>query len=278
MNKTYKATGINLKGIPFKEQDRLLTILTSEYGIIRAIAPGARKYKSSLRGRSELFVVNELLLVKGRSIDKIIQAETQEHYSQISTSLGKLTASQYLAEIVLNLALSQLPEGELFNLLNEHLNRIEKLSKSSNLLPYLSQAVFHLLAIAGIAPQVHHCCLSQKSLIPNFNDACWRVGFSFNNGGFINLDLSQLKSNKIVIQDSIYAIHSKLNAVELTLFQQLSQKTLPDYSKILPQQFNFLDLDKAWIIVERTLKDYVEFQLGRNLRSAAMIHDVLVPV
>ncbi len=278
MDKTYKATGINLKGIPFNDDDRLLTILTPEYGIIRAIAPGAKKYQSSLRGRSEPLVVNELLLVKGRNIDKIIQAETQQSYPKISQSLAKLTISQYLVEIVLNLALSDVAQGEIYNLLKEHLSRINTLSENVNLLPYLAQAIFHLLAVAGIAPQVHYCCLSQKALIPNFNDAYWKVGFSLNNGGFINLGLPQLNSDHEKNRNKINQIHSKLNAVELTLFQHLSQKTLPDYSKILPKSLNNLSLDPAWIRVERTLKDYVEFQIGRNLRSAKIIHDVLIQV
>ncbi|MEB3209801.1 MAG: recombination protein O N-terminal domain-containing protein, partial [Leptolyngbyaceae bacterium] len=74
MGGTYKATGINLKSVPMGESDRLLTILTREYGLIRAIAPGARKPKSSLRGRSNLFVINDLLIARGRSLDKMIQA------------------------------------------------------------------------------------------------------------------------------------------------------------------------------------------------------------
>jgi DNA repair protein RecO (recombination protein O) len=278
MEKTYKATGINLKGIPFNDDDRLLTILTPEYGLIRAIAPGAKKYQSSLRGRSEPFVVNELLLVKGKNIDKIIQAETQKSYYKISQSLAKLTVSQYLAEIVLHLALSEVSQGEIYNLLNEHLRRINTLSENVNSLPYLAQAIFHLLVIAGIAPQVNYCCLSQKALIPNFNDANWKVGFSLNNGGFINLCLPQLNSDNEKNRNKINQIHSKLNAVELTLFQHLSQKTLPDYSKILPKSLNNLSLDHAWISVERTLKDYIEFHLGRNLRSAKIIHDVLIQV
>ena len=69
MSRTYKATGINLKAIPMGENDRLMTILTKEYGLLRAIAPGARKHKSRLGGRSALFVVNELMLSKGKSLD-----------------------------------------------------------------------------------------------------------------------------------------------------------------------------------------------------------------
>ena len=69
MSRTYKVTGINLKGMPLGEADRLLTILTQELGLIRVVAPGARKQNSKLGGRSGLFVVNELLIAKGRSLD-----------------------------------------------------------------------------------------------------------------------------------------------------------------------------------------------------------------
>ena len=106
MSRTYKATGINLKSMPLGETDRLVTILTRELGLIRVVAPGARKQNSKLGGRMGLFVVNELLVSKGRSLDKITQAETLESYPGLSKNLSKLAASQYLAEVVLCYALS----------------------------------------------------------------------------------------------------------------------------------------------------------------------------
>ncbi|MEO1430334.1 MAG: recombination protein O N-terminal domain-containing protein, partial [Cyanobacteria bacterium J06633_8] len=36
MSRTYKATGINLKAQAFGESDRIVTILTREFGLIRA--------------------------------------------------------------------------------------------------------------------------------------------------------------------------------------------------------------------------------------------------
>ncbi len=98
MSRTYKATGINLKSIPIGESDRLLTIFTKEFGIIRAVAMGVRKGRSQIGGRSELFVVNQLLIAKGKSLDKITQAETLQSYSGLGRNLGKLASSQYLAE------------------------------------------------------------------------------------------------------------------------------------------------------------------------------------
>jgi DNA repair protein RecO (recombination protein O) len=189
MSRVYKATGINLKSMPLGESDRLVTILTQEFGLIRAVAPGARKHNSKLGGRSGLFVVNELLIASGRSLDKITQAETIESYPALSQDLGKLAASQYLAEMVMCQALSEQPQTELFCLLGEHLKRLEQLPKSSGFLTlaHLSQAVFHLLAIAGLTPQLQACCLTGQAIAPDFTSADWQVGFSNLAGGIVNL-------------------------------------------------------------------------------------------
>jgi DNA repair protein RecO (recombination protein O) len=183
---TYKATGINLKGMPMGESDRLLTILTKEFGLIRVIAPGARKHQSGLRGRSGLFVVNDLLIAKGKTLDKIVQAESLNSYPGLSQDLRKLTVSQYLAELVLCQALSEQPQEELFHLLSDHLSLLEKLPAAATL-PNLVHATFHFLALAGVAPQVHACCLTQEPLSPNFVDPGWQVGFSAAAGGTVNL-------------------------------------------------------------------------------------------
>ena len=186
MSRTYKAIGINLKAAPMGETDRLLTILTQEQGLIRAIAPGARKHNSRLGGRSGLFVVNELLIAKGKSLDKVTQAETRRSFPKLSGDLAKLTASQYLAELVLCQALSDQPQAELFSLLIEHLERLERASKPSTL-ACLAQATFHLLALAGVAPQVHLCCLTRQPLVPDLSNPEWRIGFSLVAGGTVQL-------------------------------------------------------------------------------------------
>ena len=195
MSRTYKAIGINLKALPMGESDRLLTILTQEQGLIRAIAPGARKHNSRLSGRSGLFVINDLLIAKGKSLDKVTQAETRQSFPKLSSDLAKLTASQYLAELVLCQALSDQPQIDLFNLLVEHLERLERASKSSTL-ACLAHATFHLLALAGVAPQVHQCCLSRSPLAPDLSDPNWRVGFSLAAGGTVHLaELTRLNTS-----------------------------------------------------------------------------------
>ncbi len=286
MSRTYKATGINLKSMPLGEADRLVTVLTREHGLIRAVAPGARKHNSSLSGRSSLFVVNELLIAQGKSLDKITQAETIETYPRLSRDLGKLAASQYMAEIVIYQALSEQPQEELFCLLNEHLSRLEQLPNNSEflVLANLSHAVFHLLALAGIAPQVQNCCLTQQTITPDFANPGWQVGFSIPAGGTVSLSAPEkskaenravamqnaiTSSNQVAEATSYYQVHprslpqitTRFNATELTLLQQLAA------AEISPVEQS----DRSWLAIEQILRQYVQYHIDRPIRSAALI-------
>lgn len=298
MSKTYKATGINLKTQVLGESDKIVTILTREFGLIRAVAPGARKHNSSLGGRSGMFVVNELLIAKGRSLDKITQAQTVKTYPGLAQDLGKLAASQYLAEIVLCQALSEHPQEELYELLNEHLRRLEALPKNEqpSILACLAHAVFHLLALAGLTPQVQTCCLTQRHLTPDLTNPHWQVGFSVSFGGIVCLEAwenlrkeasrnaqaqgSREQGKKIMTQSpspnlqsptayqivvhrqEIPVISARLNSLELAMLQQLSQ---PEIMQISTTK------DESWLYVEQILRQYAQYHLGRPIRSATLI-------
>ena len=240
------------------ERDRLLTILTPEYGLIRAVAGGARKYQSRLRGRSELFVLNQLLLVKGRSsLYRLTQAETQHTYSQLSQNLGKLAISQYLTEIVLSFALSEQPQTDLFTLFCEHLHRIENAHvppdniSPQTLLPLLNQGIFHLLSLAGLAPQLHHCCLTQQPLVINDDDPEWRIGFSYQAGGLV---LSPQETNHTPF------INHVLKVGELKLLQQLSQSQVGVTEEVAYLQ-----------TIEKLLRNYTEYHFHCSIRAASLV-------
>lgn len=283
MSRTYKATGINLKSMPLGEADRLVTILTRELGLVRAVAPGSRKQNSSLSGRSGLFVVNELLIAKGRSLDKITQAETLESYPGLSQDLGKLAASQYLAEMVLCQALSEQPQEELFCLLNEHLGRLERLpsTEPTLVLAHLTHAIFHLLALAGITPQVQVCCLTQLPLTPEFTDPNWRVGFSVPAGGTVSLPALESLQKGIVAEPTgtgyqtvvhrqeTPVLSTRLNATELALLQQLAGAELNKIDAFKPSQP--VVPDTSWRFVEQILRQYAQYHFGQPIRSAALI-------
>lgn len=298
MSGTYKAIGINLKSTPLGESDRLLTVLTDDYGLIRVVAPGSRKHRSSLGGRSSLFVVNQLLLAKGRTIDKITQAESIESFPGLSQDLSKLTAAQYLAELALYQALSDQPQTELLCLLREHLSRIERLP-TPTILASLTHATFHLLALAGLTPQLHACCISQKPISPELTDKNWQIGFSAAAGGVIHLDqLDRLprlpqkpasQSPRVAAQTGEYTVEqerlpkspallSRLNATDLHLLQQLTQPDLIQNLIDTRADLLYPQYRQHWLTIERTLRHYAQYHFDRPIRSAALIDICFTPV
>ncbi|WP_159788161.1 DNA repair protein RecO [Sodalinema gerasimenkoae] len=286
----YRVTGINLKSMPLGESDRLLTILTPERGLLRVVASGSRKANSKFGGRTGLLVLNDLMIKPGKSLDRIHHAETLASYPGLSRHFGLLTASQYLAEIALNQALEDTPQNDLFNLLTEHLERLERLPTNAPLaevLAHLCQGIFHLLALGGIAPQVHHCCLSQQPLIANPSQLNPNIGFSIRSGGVVALaQLQQFQhqqrpsaeNQSAQSNDTDYeAVANQaaftptpnryLNGHQLSLLQQLSQPHLSPVRDSLDTAW-----DAAWIVIEQILRDYTQHHLGRAIRSATLIN------
>ncbi|MBV6622124.1 MAG: DNA repair protein RecO [Rivularia sp. (in: Bacteria)] len=302
MSRTYKATGINLKATAFGESDRIVTILTREFGLIRATAPGARKHLSSLGGRSGMFVVNQLLIAKGRSIDKITQAQTIKTYPGLGGDLGKLAASQYLAEIVLAQALSEQPQDELFELFNEHLSRLEKLSKNRNVLAYLVHGIFQLLALAGLKPQVEACCLTENPVTPDFDNPKALTAFSINAGGVVSMSAwenlrTKIEKTKRIAQNNrvevasiakesgaVYSSTPKENTSSQLYETVIHQEELPALLRrlsaselsLLQQlpQWSIIEetaVDEDWLFIERLLRQYAQYHFGRSIRSAPLI-------
>lgn len=252
MAKTYRATGINLKGMPLGEQDKLLTILTKEKGLIRVVAPGARKYGSKLGGRAELFVVNDLLISQGKNLDRISQAEIQESFLGLGQNLGKLVCAQYLAELTLKQALTDQPQADLFYILTNGLQQIQSQSSVKEILPIFVQHIYRLLTIAGFAPQVRRCCISQVQFIPPKSGR--HIRFSVAGGG--------------IVADGYQApISHYLNWQELQVLQALTAVELTPEVLLLSSE--------SWLVLERVLRAYAQYHLETELQSAHLIDSCL---
>ena len=322
----YKVTGINLKSIPLGEADLLLTVLTPERGLIRVAASGARKPKSKIGGRSRLFVVNQLLIRPGRNLDRIGQAELVVSYPGLSRDLGRLAAAQYWAELVLSQALSEQPQSELFDVLLAHLQRLDQLAiaatpeeRTVGVLSLLCHGVFHLLRVAGVAPQVWSCGLTRQPVVPPVGSLDerlkWRVGFSAAIGGIVGLGALKEASPAMLAGHGLPvpeldrdAAHPdgewvgardgqalsprtratfsprRLTARELVLLQSLTPSDGADGSASSVESFvdwmppAIAPQDHlAWVQIERSLRHYAQYHLGKAIRSATLIDSYAQP-
>lgn len=259
-----------------------------------------------------MFVVNELLIANGRSLDKITQAQTVRSYPGLAKDLGKLAASQYLAEIVLCQALSEQPQEELYELLNEHLSRLEALPSTDafGVLAHLSHGVFHLLALAGLTPQVQVCCITGRTLTPDFTDSNWQIGFSVPAGGIVSLaaweslkiegtrghggdrgdggdggdegvnnDYSSSSSSSTPRSSSSPCYQTVVHQQEIPVIDRRLNATELTILQQLSQPEIMQDAanDRSWLSVEKILRSYTQYHFGRPIRSAALIDSYFAP-
>ena len=294
MGQTYTATGINLKSFPLGEADKVLTILTREHGLIRVVAKGARKAKAQLGGRSELFVVNELLLSRGRSLDRLTQAESLESFPRLSRDLSKLTVSQYWAEVVLYQTPGHDPDAPLFDLFCQRLAHLVEAEPGLPVLIHLVYGVMQFLSLAGVAPQVDCCCMTGEPVVPE-QLGQRRVRFSPAVGGILLTAAEELtageyntgySSARTFSADSgqdgsrpkriLPSTPITLSAAEVSLMQQLVLDDDLMTPPLLAQSAVSEDLTH-WLRIEKALRAYVQYQTERPIRSAALLESCFMP-
>lgn len=96
---TYSLTAINIGGFSLGESDKVVAMFSTERGLVRAVAKGAKKPGTKMAGKSEALCVNNLLIAKGRSLDIITQAESIDTFRKLRTDLVRLTYGLYYAEL-----------------------------------------------------------------------------------------------------------------------------------------------------------------------------------
>ncbi len=110
-------TAIVLSRTDFGEADRIVTLLTPDYGKLRLMARGVRKIKSKLAGGIELFSVSDIMFVQGKGeIGTMISARLKTHYGNIIRDIERVQLGYELIK-VLHKATEDEPEVDYFNLL-----------------------------------------------------------------------------------------------------------------------------------------------------------------
>lgn len=103
----------------YGEADRILTVLSPEYGKLRLLAKGVRRVKSKLAGGIELFSISTITFVKGRGeIGTLVSTRLSKHYSHIVEDLQRTMLGYELIK-QLNKAIEDEPEPEYFELLHQ---------------------------------------------------------------------------------------------------------------------------------------------------------------
>ena len=96
---TYRDEAVVLRTHKLGEADRIVTMLSRQHGKIRAVAKGVRRTASRFGARLEPFMVADLQLYRGRSLDIVQQAESIGSYgADIVDDYPRFTAATAMVE------------------------------------------------------------------------------------------------------------------------------------------------------------------------------------
>lgn len=150
------AKGIVLKQTDYGEANRMLTIFTDEYGIIKAAAHGAKRTKSRQSASTQFLTYAEFSFYAGNSdVWSISSAQTIDSFFPIHEDISKLSIATYFSELTFACLDLQNPDTEILRLL---LNTLYAMAYK-NVSPAIAKPVFELrcIALAGFEPVVDYC-------------------------------------------------------------------------------------------------------------------------
>ena len=199
----YAARALVLRTRPLGEKDRIVVLFSPERGRIDAVAKGARGPKSKLAALAQPFVVARFLLVTGRSLHIVSQAEIETTHNGLSRSIFA-TAWAYFVLEVANTIPEGLPDERGFEIAIVALNALENAPNDAAREAAGIWFEIQWLSHQGFAPTVGFCVeCAQKISAPTDESRIWfgpNLGgtlcdeCSHRDGGALRVSLASLRA------------------------------------------------------------------------------------
>ena len=171
MKKSYTTNAINLKSYPLNDNDSVVVMFSKDKGLISAVAKGAKKPKSKLGARIQMFIANTLLLLEGKNLDTITEATSVNTFSKIRYDIDKLTYSMYISELVSTFCSKQYNQDEnydeIYNLIFKTYNAIANSSTKEQILLSSLKFQIKLMNILGWGLDFNYCANCRDEIADN---------------------------------------------------------------------------------------------------------------
>lgn len=152
---TYRDEAVVLRTQKLGEADRIVTLLSRRHGKVRAVAKGVRRTSSRFGSRLEPFMVADLQLYIGRSLDIVQQAESLGSYgASIAGDYDRYTAASAMVEAADRLNEAEATPQQYLLLVGglRALSRGEHVARG-----ILDSYLLRAMSLSGWAPALHDC-------------------------------------------------------------------------------------------------------------------------
>ncbi len=148
-------SAIVLRGVNYRDNDRMLTLLTPNLGRMDVLSRGCRRPKSPFMSASEVFCTGEYVLLTQHDKNILTSCTLHDSFYPLRLDYGLLACSAYL--LSLSEAAAQPGEecGPLFWLLLRALHRLAYGNEDRRGL--VSGFLLHYASVLGYKPRLYHC-------------------------------------------------------------------------------------------------------------------------
>ncbi len=148
------------KGLVIKEQtigesDRLVTLLTADFGILRAFVHRAKQIKSRMNSATTLFAYSDFSLYMRKETFIVDDASPIEVFFSLRKDIDRLALAQYLLQLAYEMGAEEQPEKELLRLTLNSLHLLCKGEKSLSQIKAVFE--FRALCLGGYMPDILAC-------------------------------------------------------------------------------------------------------------------------
>lgn len=153
---------IVLQRADWRENDRILTLLSPQWGRADALCRGCRKPKSPLLAASERLTMGEYVLFAGRGREIVHSAGVLDSFYPLRLDYERLGHAALMAAAALQAAQPEEPAPHLFLLLARSLSRLAY----GSLPPRAVTCAFllHFASVIGFMPRLSQCVLCDREM------------------------------------------------------------------------------------------------------------------
>jgi DNA repair protein RecO (recombination protein O) len=169
---TYRDKGFVLKARGLRDADRHYAIFTQYHGKIVVLAKGSRKGSSKLAPHLGTFGMVDVMVARGRVIDRLAGASIVVSHGRIMESLEKTALLQSFLIAVDALTKRELPDERIFALIDE----VQRtLVADTAMLPGTGRSLLfdaacaRLLDLLGFGVELGECVTCRNALVPEGN-------------------------------------------------------------------------------------------------------------
>ncbi len=237
MQKSTKALVIKVMDV--KENDRLITLLSADFGLIRAFVSGGKKPTHKNHAATSLFCYCDFLLTTSGDTYKVKEATLISSFFNLSSNILSLSLAQYFCELAGTLAPEDSSANEHLRLTLNTLNFLCEGEKSQ----YLLKAIFEMriLSISGYMPELVGCAecgiFDDDIMCFYYEDGALLCHNCMIDGKFAYID-------KTILSSMRHIIYSKFNKL-----------------------FNFTVPAESALKLSKITEEYMLYQTDRNYQT-----------